>query len=144
MQYLLLPFLRYCCLKVGQYYHSPSGVQGVKGLKKHFLSPSAISCTKVWYIRFASLFFKIHWFLREFLVFFRRFRILLRCKCTKASKTSSSSIIIKLSYKIPAKLFTLFHQLEQLVSFLASFLDSQTKLRTAHACFFAAALASQL
>ena len=31
-QCFLLPFLRYCCLKVGRYYHPFSGVQRPKGL----------------------------------------------------------------------------------------------------------------
>ena len=32
-QFLLLPFSRYCCSKVGRYFHPPSGVQGAKRLK---------------------------------------------------------------------------------------------------------------
>ena len=31
-QCLLLPFLRYCCLKLDWYYHPPSKVKGAKGL----------------------------------------------------------------------------------------------------------------
>ena len=30
---LLLPFLRYCCSKIGRYYHTPSRLQEAKGLK---------------------------------------------------------------------------------------------------------------
>ena len=33
-QCLLLPFWRYCCSMIGRYYHTPSGVQGTKGLRE--------------------------------------------------------------------------------------------------------------
>ena len=35
----LLTFSRYCCSKVGRYYHLPSGVQGTKGLILAHFSP---------------------------------------------------------------------------------------------------------
>ena len=75
-QCLLLPFSRYWCPKVDQYYHSLSGVEWAKGLKHNELNYSTESGRKQ---HFGVIYFCESWVLLSFSdIHFRKYTLVKR------------------------------------------------------------------